>query len=97
MARYVILLNWTDKGVANVKDTVDRYHQAKALLERKGGSFETIAWTVGPFDLVSVVDVPDEETAAAFTLQLAGAGNLRSLTMRAFSEDEMTSIISKID
>lgn len=97
MAKYVILLNWTDKGVASAKDTVDRYHAAKQLLERKGGSFDAVAWTIGPYDIVATVDVPDEQTAAAFNLQLAASGNLRSVTMRAFTEDEMSGIIGKID
>ncbi len=97
MPKYVILLNWTDQGVASVKDSVNRYHAAKQLLESKGGSFESIAWTIGPYDLVSVVDVPDEETGAAFNLQLAASGNLRSVTMRAFDENEMSGIIGKMD
>ena len=97
MPRYVILLNWTDTGVAKVKDTVNRYQAAKDMLESKGGSFEAIAWTVGPYDLVSIVDVPDEETGPAFNLQLAASGNLRSVTMRAFTEDEMSGIIQKMD
>jgi uncharacterized protein with GYD domain len=97
MVRYVLLLNWTDQGIANVKDTVNRYRAAKQLLESKGGSFEVIAWTVGPYDLVSIVSVPDEQTGAAFNLQLAASGNLRSVTMRAFTEDEMSGIVGKMD
>ena len=97
MPKYVTLLNWTDQGVANVKDSVNRYHAAKELLESKGGSFEAIAWTIGPYDIVAIVDVPDEETGTAFTLQLASSGNLRSVTMRAFDEDEMSRVIGKID
>lgn len=97
MPKYVILLNWTDQGVASVKDSVNRYHAAKKLLESKGGTFEAIAWTIGPYDLVSIVDVPDEETGAAFNLQLAASGNLRSVTMRAFDENEMSGIIGKMD
>jgi uncharacterized protein with GYD domain len=90
-------MNWTDKGVASATDTVNRYRAAKQLLESKGGSFDAIAWTIGPYDLVAIVDVPDEETAAAFNLQLAASGNLRSVTMRAFNEDEMSGIIGKMD
>lgn len=96
MVKYVILLNWTEQGVANVKDTVTRYHAARELLEGTGGSFEAVAWTAGPYDLVAIVNVPDDETAAAFNLKLAQAGNLRTLTMRAFGEAEMQSIIGKI-
>jgi uncharacterized protein with GYD domain len=83
--------------VASAKDTVNRYRAAKQLLESKGGSFDAIAWTIGPYDLVAIVDVPDEETAAAFNLQLAASGNLRSVTMRAFNEDEMNGIVGKMD
>jgi uncharacterized protein with GYD domain len=96
MPKYVVLLNWTEQGVANVKDTVNRYNDAKRLLESKGGSFEAIAWTAGPYDLVAFVDVPDDETGMAFNLQLAASGNLRTLTMRAYGEDEMGSIIRKM-
>jgi uncharacterized protein with GYD domain len=95
--RYVILMNWTDQGVASVKDTVNRYQAAKQLLESKGGSFESVTWTIGPYDLVATVSVPDEETGAAFNLQLASSGNLRSVTMRAFDEGEMSRIVGKID
>jgi len=94
--KYVILMNWTDQGVATAKDTVNRYTAAKQALESKRGSFDAIAWTIGPYDLVAVVDVPDEETIAAFNLQLAASGNLRSVTMRAFNEDEMTGIIGRM-
>ncbi len=96
MVKYVILLNWTEQGVANVKETVTRYHAARELLEGAGGSFEAVAWTAGPYDLVAIVNVPDDETAAAFNLKLAQAGNLRTLTMRAFGEAEMQSIIGKM-
>jgi uncharacterized protein with GYD domain len=97
MPKYVILLNWTEQGVKNAKDTVDRYQAAKRLVESKGGGFDAIFWTVGPYDLVAVTDVPDEQTAAAINLQLAASGNLRTTTMRAFDEDEMKGIIARMD
>jgi uncharacterized protein with GYD domain len=97
MVKYVILLNWTEQGVAAVKETVKRYQGAKQMLESKGGSFEAVAWTAGPYDLVAIVNAPDDETAAAFNLNLAQAGNLRSVTMRAFGEAEMQSIIDRMD
>jgi uncharacterized protein with GYD domain len=90
-------MNWTEQGVATVKDTVDRYHAAKHLLESKGGSFDAIAWTAGPYDLVAMVDIPDDETGVAFNLQLAMGGNLRTTTMPAYTEDDMTRILGKID
>ena len=96
MPKYVILYNWTDQGVANARDTVSRYRAAKQLVESKGGKIEAIFWTSGPYDLVAVTDVPDEETGTAINLQLAAGGNLRTLTMRAFDENEMEAIIDKM-
>ena len=86
MAKYVVLMNWTDQGVKAAKDTVNRYHQSKALVENMGGKVETILWTVGGYDLVVVTEAPDDETLSAILLTLAGAGNLRTQTLRAFDE-----------
>ena len=97
MPKYVILLNWTEQGVKNVKETVNRYQAAERLAEGKGVKFDSVFWTTGPYDLVAVADAPDGETATAFSLQLAAGGNLRTITMRAFNEDEMTGIIAKMD
>lgn len=96
MPKYVTLYNWTDQGVVNVKDTVNRYQAAKQLVESKGGKIETILWTTGAYDLVTVTDFPDDETGTAVALQLASTGNLRSVTMRAFTEGEMKGIIGKM-
>jgi len=96
MAKYVILINWTEQGAKNVKDTVTRYEAAKQMVESKGGTFDAILWTAGPYDMVAITDVPDEETATAVNLTLAAAGNLRTITMRGFTAAEMTGIISKM-
>ena len=96
MAKYVILINWTEQGAKNVKDTVNRYRAAKEMVESKGGTFDAILWTAGPYDMVAITEVPDEETATAVNLTLAAAGNLRTITMRGFTETEMTGIIANV-
>jgi uncharacterized protein with GYD domain len=96
MAKYVILINWTEQGARSVKDTVTRYQAAKQMVESKGGTFDAILWTAGPYDMVAITDIPDEETATAVNLTLAAAGNLRTTTMRGFTDVEMTEIISKM-
>ena len=96
MAKYVVLFNWTDQGAANARETVDRYQAAKGLVESKGGKIESILWTAGPYDIVSVVEAPDDETVAAVGLAMASTGNVRSVTMRAFDDIEMKGIISKM-
>ena len=95
MPTYVSLLNWTDQGVRNFKDTVDRYEAAQAAMGGSGVSFKDVYWTVGPYDIVSIVEGPDDETATAALLSVAAQGNIRSTTMRAFTTDEMRSVIQK--
>lgn len=96
MANYVVLLNWTDQGVKSAKDTVKRAQEAAKVFEKMGSTLENIYWTSGGYDLVAVVSAPDDETLAALLLSFAGTGNLRTHTLRAFTADEMTGILSKL-
>jgi uncharacterized protein with GYD domain len=95
MARYVILLNWTEQGVANFEETVDRYGAAQEQFEQLGVSFQDVYWTLGDHDIVAIAEAPDDESIAAALLRLGSAGNVRSKTLRAFSEDEMRGVIEK--
>jgi uncharacterized protein with GYD domain len=95
MATYISLINWTEKGVAEFKDTVDRAEAGKALAARFGGVLKEIYWTVGPYDIVAISEAPDDESATAFALALASQGNVRTTTLRAFTGDEMRGVIAK--
>jgi len=95
MPSYVTLINWTDQGVRNFKDTVDRFDAAQRAADAVGARFTSIHWTVGAYDLVGVIEAPDDETLAAALLAAAGGGNVRTTTMRAFGPDEMRSVIAK--
>ena len=94
MALFVTLMNWTDQGVKSFKDSVDRAEAAKSALRGQGVD-QGVHWTVGPYDLVSIVEAPDVETATAALLSLAAQGNLRSTTLRALTADEMRNVIAK--
>ena len=95
MPTYVSLINWTEKGVAGFRDTVDRSVAGQQLAATFGGSLKDIYWTLGPYDIVAVSEAPDDESATAFALALSSQGNVRTTTMRAFSADEMKGIIAK--
>lgn len=95
MPTYIALLDWTDQGVQNFKDTVDRYDSASERFEQLGISFKDVYWTLGAHDIVAVLEAPDGETLAAGLLALAGQGNIRSTTLRALSRDEMKGVIEK--
>jgi uncharacterized protein with GYD domain len=95
MATYVVLIDWTQQGVGNFKDTVNRYEAAQGQFEQMGVTFRDTYWTLGSHDIVGILDAPDDETLAAALLLLGSAGNVRTTTLRAFSADEMRSVIAK--
>ena len=95
MPKYVSLINWTDQGVKNYKDTVDRYEAAQKAANAAGARFIDAYWTVGNYDLVLIIEAPDDETATAALLTTAAAGNVRTTTLHAFDANEMRAIIAK--
>jgi uncharacterized protein with GYD domain len=95
MPRYVTLIDWTQQGIANFKDTVDRYEAAQQQFDQLGVNFIDVYWTLGEHDIVGVLEAPDDETATAALLALGSQGNVRSKTMRAFSREEMRGLIQK--
>ena len=95
MPRYVTLIDWTEQGIANFKDTVDRYEAAEEQFGQLGVRFVDVYWTLGEHDIVGVIEAPDDETATAALLALGSQGNVRTKTMRAFSRDETRALIQK--
>jgi uncharacterized protein with GYD domain len=96
MPTYVSLCNWTDQGIKTFKDTVSRGKQVEEAMGKLGVRFQSIHWTVGPYDLVAIVDAEDEESATAALLALGAQGNIRTTTMRAYDADAMSRIIGKL-
>ena len=96
MPTYVALMNWTDQGVRNVRDTVHRREQADALADKHGAKIEQVYWTVGPYDIVAILDAPDDESATAVMLELSSGGNLKTTTLRAYDREEMSGILQRL-
>jgi len=95
MPRYVVLYRFTDQGLKSIKDTVKRAAEVRKANEARG--FKTIGtyWTQGQYDIVSVIEAPDEESMNAGLFNIAAAGNVHSETLRAFDEAEMSRALSK--
>ena len=74
MARYIMLANWTDQGVKNVKDSANRLDAARALAKKIGCEMREFYMTVGAHDMVVIAEAPDDETFAKFTLTLGNGG-----------------------
>jgi len=95
MARYVSLLQFTEQGIRTVQDTIKRAGAATDEAEKMGVKVTDSFWTMGAYDVVLLLDAPDDETMAAFTLKLGARGNVKTQTMRAFRREEMESILAK--
>ena len=95
MPTYVVLMNWTEQGAKTASETVDRYEAAKDDLARRGLTIKDIYWTIGPYDIVTLVEAADDETVTAGLIGLTSQGNLRTCTMRGFSADEARGILAK--
>ena len=96
MAKYVVLVNWTEQGIRDVKQTVDRTQKVQEMAQQLGGRIETMLWTLGRYDIVAIIDMPDDETAALLGLRIGGLGTVRTETLRAFSAEEMGGIIGRL-
>jgi len=96
MATYIMLANFSDQGIRNVKDTVKRAEAFRELAKGAGVTVKDLYWTLGQYDIVAVADAPDEMTVTALGLTLGKSGNVRTQTLRAFSADEMSKILAKV-
>ncbi len=93
MPAYISLINFTDQGLKAAKDTVNRARALEKAIESAGGRKIGIWWTLGQYDMVAITEGPDDETATRLLLATGMQGNVRTMTMRAFSEEEMERIV----
>jgi uncharacterized protein with GYD domain len=96
MATYIVLGNFTDQGIRNIKDTTTRADTLKERAKSLGITVKDIYWTLGQYDTVTIVDAPDEMALTALGLAFGKAGNHRTQTLRAFSQADMDAILSKV-
>ena len=96
MATYITFINFTEQGVKTIKDLPARLAAGRQVFEANGGKLFQYYLTLGAQDAVVVYELPDDESAASVALQQAGLGNLRTTTMRAFTEAEIPGVLSKM-
>jgi uncharacterized protein with GYD domain len=97
MSHYVLLLNWTDQGIRNVNETIKRAEAFKSYLEKKGGKLVAIFYTFGQYDLVLIVELPNDEAAMGVLVGTGALGNVRTTTLKAFDLEETKKIIENLN
>ena len=96
MPTYITLAHFTDQGVRNAKDTLKRAEAFKDLAKKHGVTVKDIYWAQGRYDIVTISEAADEMAATALALSIGGQGNIRTETLRAFSAEDMKTVISKM-
>jgi len=96
MATYIVLINFTDQGIRNVKQSPDRAKAATAAAEKLGIKVKDIYWTLGQYDAVLIAEAPNDEAVTAWALGTGALGNIRTQTMRAYTADEASEILAKL-
>lgn len=96
MPRYALLMKFTDKGAATVKDSPKRGDAFRAAVKKAGGNMEAQYWLLGKYDVLVIISTPDESTAASLTLELVRHGNVHTMLCRAFDETEFKAIADKL-
>lgn len=96
MSTYVVLYKFTDEGAKNIRSTIERANQVQQENEQKGFKILGLYWTQGQYDMVAVVEAPDEQFMLAGLFNIAAAGNVRSETLRAFTAAELEPVLQKM-
>lgn len=96
MATYAIVSNWTDQGIKNVKETIQRMQQFRSNCEQRGIKVISYYWTQGRYDNLVILEAPDEKAVMATVLASGLMGAVHTETLRAFNEAEMSAILQKV-
>src|SRR5258708_7197048 len=96
MVTYVVLTKFTDQGIRNAKDSPKRADAFKQLAQTFGVTVKDIFWTQGRYDIVTIVEAPDESSAMSLSLSLGALGNVRTESLRAFAAADMATIVGKM-
>ena len=96
MATYIVLGQFTDQGLKNVVDTTKRAEAIKEMGRKAGVAIKEQYWTIGHYDIATIIEAPDDATLTALLLSVGKLGNVRTQTLRAFSASEMQGILGRV-
>ena len=97
MATFITTIKFTQKGLDGISESTKRAAAFKAAAKKMGVKVTGTFWTMGYFDGVMVFEAPNDETATAAMLHLAGQGYVHTTTARAFEADEFGKVIGVLE
>ncbi len=96
MGTYIALANYTDQGIRNIKDSPTRAEAARKAIQDMGGDMTGLYLTMGVYDLIVILEAPSDEVVAKIVLTLGALGNIRTTTLKAFTEAEFGEIVAAL-
>jgi uncharacterized protein with GYD domain len=96
MPTYVTLVKFTDQGIRNIKESPKRAEAFRGLCDKMGAKVKDLYWTMGRYDIVVIVEAPDEVTMEAILYSVGSLGNVRTETLRAFTAQEASQALAKL-
>jgi uncharacterized protein with GYD domain len=96
MSLYIALSNWTDQGIKNIKDSPRRLENAREVAKKNGCELKDFFMVMGAYDMVWMLEAPNDAAAAKVSLAISTLGNVRTTTLKAFPEDEYRSVIASV-
>jgi uncharacterized protein with GYD domain len=89
---FVVLGNWTEQGIRKVQEAPKRIKETHSMVEKSGGKMQ-LFYTLGKYDFVMIVEAPSDEAVMAILLCLGSMGNVRTVTMKAWTEAEGAKVL----
>jgi uncharacterized protein with GYD domain len=96
MATYLSLFNWTEQGIRTVKESPKRLESTKKAIKNLGGELKAFYMLQGQYDGVLIFDAPNDQALTKFLLSIGTAGNVRTTSLRAFTEEEFLKHIASL-
>ena len=96
MPTYISFIQFTQQGMQKIKESPTRLDHAKKGYEAAGGKIKDFYLVMGEYDIIVIAELPNDEAAAKLALTLGSAGNIRSVTSRAFTEPEYRKIVQSL-
>ncbi|MFQ6022253.1 MAG: GYD domain-containing protein [Acidiferrobacterales bacterium] len=96
MATFISLLSFTDQGIRNIKRTIERAEVFTELAKKADITVKDIYWTLGHYDIVTVMEAPNDEAVVSLFLSAGSLGNVRTQTLRGFSAEQMKQLLEAL-
>ena len=96
MPRYICLMQLTDKGIKEISSAPQRIEDAFKGVDAIGGKMIEFYSVMGEYDYIAIAEAPNDEVAMAFLLVLGSMGNVRTTTLKAFTREEFTAVVKRL-